>query len=286
VPEAIVTGYDGSDGARDALALARRLAEAGGRELVLVCVRAAGDGAGADAASLLEQAAAGARWDVVDEQSVALGLHQYAVAAAAGAIVVGSPERAAPGRIETGTVAERLLHGSPCAVALAPRGYAARGGEPVRRIVVGYTASDEARAALRTAAALARTWGAALRVVTVAPAAPEWSRDVPDYAEAARAGLRDELDRALRALASSVEVEGLVLEGDPAGRVLEQASGWADLIVTGSRGHGPARRVELGSVSTALLAGAEVPVIVTPRGAEAELGEPAAGSQRSPAATR
>ena len=64
-----------------------------------------------------------------------------------------------------------------------------------------------------------------------------------------------------------------MLEGDPTERVLEQANGWADLIVAGSRGHGPERRVLLGSVSAGLLARAEVPVIVTPRGADAELGE-------------
>jgi len=112
-----------------------------------------------------------------------------------------------------------------------------------------------------------------VRVVSVTGAAPAPSIDDADGA--ARRLAHADLDRALRALASSVPVEGHLLEGDPTDRVLEQASGWADLIVTGSRGHGPQRRVSLRSVSAGLLARAEVPVIVTPRGADTDLIEDA-----------
>ena len=41
-----------------------------------------------------------------------------------------------------------------------------------------------------------------------------------------------------------------------------------DLLVCGSRGYGPVRRVLLGTVSAALLRQASVPVLVTPRGGE------------------
>ena len=41
--------------------------------------------------------------------------------------------------------------------------------------------------------------------------------------------------------------------------------GDADLIVCGSRGYGPARRVLLGGVSARLLRAARVPVMVVPR---------------------
>jgi len=189
--------------------------------------------------------------------------------------VVGSPDRARPGRIETGTVAERLLHHSPCAVGLAPRGFAAAAGEGFGRIVVGYTASDEARAALRAAAGLARACGAVLRIVSVTGATGDEATATAPPSGAASAPAQADLDRSLRALASSVEVEGVLLDGDPTERVLEQARSWADLIVTGSRGHGPLRAPVLGSVSSELLKRAEVPVLVLPRGAETELGEPA-----------
>ena len=41
----------------------------------------------------------------------------------AGLIVVGSTGRGRAGRVLTGSTAERLLHGAPCPVALAPHGY-------------------------------------------------------------------------------------------------------------------------------------------------------------------
>lgn len=285
--DAIVAGYDGSPGARDAVALAARLAAATGRRLVLVCVRPPcvpewGEGATVNEQLIARRAqtvldAAPVDGDVerhlVADESIARGLRQFAEDEAAAAIVVGCPDRTRPGRIEAGTVAERLIHRSPCAVALAPRGYADEAGEGFRRIVVGYTQSDEARAALRTAAALARAGGAALRVVSVMAAAPGWTLDVPSGDASARELAHADLDRQLRALASSVPVEGRLLDGDPTERVLEQARGWADLIVAGSRGHGPTRALLLGSVSTGLLTRAEVPVLVTPRGADTELGE-------------
>jgi len=284
LPEAVIVGYDGSQGAGDALSLARMLASAAGRELLLVCVAlgaaaaaatAQGDAAGSPAVDeevLLAAAPVSAEIErrVVADESVAHGLRRVADAEGASAIVVGTPERALPGRIARGTVAEQLLHGSPCAVALAPRGQAERAG-PFRNIVVAYTASDEARAALRVAAGLAEASSATVRVVSVVGPAPSWHTDPAAWRTRARAVSREDLDRSLRALASTVAVEGRVLDGDPVDAVLESAHGWADLIVAGSRGYGPQRRVLLGSVSSGLLDRAEVAVLITPRGAETEL---------------
>jgi len=42
----------------------------------------------------------------------------------------------------------------------------------------------------------------------------------------------------------------------------------ADLLVCGSRGYGPVRRVLLGGVSARLLRRAAIPLLVVPRGAE------------------
>jgi nucleotide-binding universal stress UspA family protein len=192
--------------------------------------------------------------------SVARGLQVYADGEDAAATVVGCPERAGAGRIEVGTVAQHLLYASPCAVALAPRAYGARPADGFRRIVVGYNDSDEARAALRGAAGLGHACGATVRVVSVIA-----------HSGAGDGAAQADLDRALRGLASTVATEGLVLDGDPVGRLLEQAEAWADLIVVGSRGYGPVRQVLLGSVAAGLLRSAKVPVIVTPRGVDAEL---------------
>ena len=68
----------------------------------------------------------------------------------AAAIVIGSSHRGDLGRVFAGTTAERLLHGAPCPVLVAPRGYA--GGE-LRRIVVGHDGGEEAQGALEVALA-------------------------------------------------------------------------------------------------------------------------------------
>jgi nucleotide-binding universal stress UspA family protein len=58
-----------------------------------------------------------------------------------------------------------------------------------------------------------------------------------------------------------------VLVGDPA-RELAKASADFDLIVAGSRSHGPLRRALLGSATRRLLSDSACPVLVMPRGAE------------------
>jgi len=285
VRNAIAVGYDGSEGSADALALGTALAQATSHGLALVYVRplrlpemtADADArerklteraeavlAGAPAADVVVRA-------VVCDVAVASGLQQFAAAEGAATIVVGSPQYTDHGHIDTGAVAAALLHGAPCAVALAPRGYAAQPRAPFRRILVAYTTSEEARAALRAAAELGRACGATVRVVSVIGAVPSWTSEVSGYADAVRATVQEELDRSLRVLASTVECEGIVLAGDPVGLLLEQSRDWADLVIAGSRGYGHARRVLLGSVSTGLLSGAHVPVLVTPRGALTEL---------------
>jgi nucleotide-binding universal stress UspA family protein len=82
------------------------------------------------------------------------------------------------------------------------------------------------------------------------------------------------LDTALGGLANTVAVDGVILGGDLAACLLEQAASGVDLIITGSRGFGVARQVALGSVSSKLVERSPVPVLVVPR-----------GSDRDPAAT-
>lgn len=272
----VVVGYDGSDGARDALALAGVLASASARPVVLVDVYPPDLPDWSEEADRREQryarmhevlasapAAPALERHAVRGRSVAEGLKLYAEDADASAIVVGSPARAGLGHTTPGTVAQQLLHGSPCAVALAPRGFAERGHSELKRILVGYVDSEEARSALRAAERLAHASGALVRVVAVAPQA-HGRRD------AEREALAANLDEAVGALVRTVAGEGVLVEGDPADALLAETDG-TDLIVTGSRGYGPTRQVLLGSVTARLLSRADAPVLVMPRGAESEL---------------
>lgn len=285
MPGEVIVGFDGSERSHDALALARLLAQAAGRRLALVNVyfsddpEEAGTGAADDprrARALeplrLADVPEDAERLAVAGLSPAHGLQRCAELREAAAIVVGSSSSAAPGQVEAGSVAQFLLHGCPCAVCLAPSGYARKGAPRLEQIAVGYVDSDEARAALRAAAGLAHAAGA--RVVVVSAVVQEAEREER----------RRQLEEALGALANTVSVAGSLVEGDPAQALLRQCSdGGADLIVTGSRGRGPKRQVTLGSVSVRLLSGAPVPVVVLPRAAAAELVAPAPSAPKTAA---
>jgi nucleotide-binding universal stress UspA family protein len=150
------------------------------------------------------------------------------------------------------------LQGAPCAVALAPWGYARREEHRVERVVVGFDGSDEARLALTDATELAGLLGARLELVGVVPPLPIPD---PDLADAAVAELRRLLEDAAPP-GSAVTV----VSGEPAEELARAASGPGDLLAVGSRGYGPLKRVLLGSVSAALVRGAaRCPLLVRPR---------------------
>jgi nucleotide-binding universal stress UspA family protein len=125
-------------------------------------------------------------------------------------------------------------------------------------IGVAYDGSAESSAALDAALALARDTGMPLRVLTVEPGGlshPILPHPVP-------AG--EVLGRLAVGLAGDVDVEISRFHGDPA-HILARQSERLGLLICGSRGRGPLRRVMLGSVSSAVLRSAACPVVVVPR---------------------
>src|SRR6185436_12526898 len=83
----------------------------------------------------------------IAEVSPAKGIQTVAAKEGASLIVIGSSGRGGTGRVLAGTTAERLLHGAPCPVAVAPAGYAAT-DHAIATIAVGYDGSPESEAAL------------------------------------------------------------------------------------------------------------------------------------------
>ena len=189
-------------------------------------------------------------------------------------IVVGSSHRNPIGRLLAGSVARGTLSGAPCPVAVASRGYEEK---PFGVIGVGFDESPEARIALRIAARLARRAGARLRIVqavsppleVVAPMYPvtyashEWDA----YGEREIAMAREVVEGAAADLGPDLVASGEVALGR-ARKELTALSEDVDLLVMGSRGWGPARRVLLGGTSHHLVHHAACPVLVVPRGAE------------------
>jgi nucleotide-binding universal stress UspA family protein len=244
----ILVGYDGRPGGRDALALAGGLAAIEGAELVL-CVALELDPLATPAhayeramAEADERLSASAR-EVLGETPFRLraiggvsaprALHEVAEDESADVIVLGSTHRGGLGRVLPGSVGERLLHGAPCAVLVAPSGFAGRGRLQIERIGVGYDGRTESSHARTAAAALAEQLGASLEPITVTEGAGTEPADPSDAAE-----------------------------------VLVKRSGELDLLVVGSRGYGPVRHALLGSVTRKLMQAAACPVLVVPRPAE------------------
>jgi nucleotide-binding universal stress UspA family protein len=284
MPARIVVGVEGSARSEDGLALARLLARLHGGELVLVNAYPHDPTAGGipnpeyeayvrgRSAELLAGYGADARTVSVASLSPARALHEVAEREGASLIVVGPTHRAAPGRVATGSVADRLLSGAPCPIAAAPAGYAAAGDPGVARVGVAFVRTDAGHSALRAGAALARAAGAGLEVLAVADptvVAPDaWARraDLSELVEAQHAVLRQGIDEALEQLGDGVAALARVLEGRPAD-VLCAESLRLDLLVCGSRAYGPATSVLVGGVSKHVMHHAACPVLVVPRAA-------------------
>jgi nucleotide-binding universal stress UspA family protein len=188
--------------------------------------------------------------------------------------VLGSTHRGALGRVLPGSVASHLLHGSPCAVAVAPAGYAGSSGGHMRSIAVAYDGSPAASAALDAATHLALAAGATIRVVSVAaPAAAGWVGAGMYYtvtAVAERGVRQEDMNKVLPTLPAEVRADGRILDGDPAPQIVDECEKGVDLLVIGSRGYGTVGRVLLGSVSSSVLRSAPCPVLVVPQAATSD----------------
>jgi len=275
----ILVGFDGSDGGRDALALTRTLASISGATVVVATVipygpfpvgfEALEGDAATKAEPLIEEAREGLVGIAVESRSFGGGSPAWVMTYLAeeedvDAIVVGSPHRGAVGRALIGSTAEGLLHGAPCPVVAAPRGYAAEAPASIRLIAVAYDGNPESKAALRRAEALARDTGAAIRVLTVV-APPVALPGVVGYTPALPPEPEKILEEATGALDPQLTVDGRCLSGPVATTLAEACEDGVDLLLAGSRRYGPVTRVLLGSVSTGLIHKAPCPVMVVPR---------------------
>jgi nucleotide-binding universal stress UspA family protein len=90
---------------------------------------------------------------------VGRGLHEFADSEQADLLVIGSCRRGLLGRVTIGDDTSDALNAAPCAVAIAPLGYAEHPAA-LSEIGVAYNGSPESEAALAVARALAAQHGA------------------------------------------------------------------------------------------------------------------------------
>jgi nucleotide-binding universal stress UspA family protein len=290
VPAKIVIGFDGTDSGEDALALGLLLARSTGAVPLVAVIHAEEYPIGVgrvDAewvAYLHEQAEAtlgrarrlvgrdrGAEFREVSAPSESRGLHDLAEEEQAELVVVGSSRRGPFGRTFPGSTGDRLLQGSSCPVAVAPRGLRESPPERLATIAVAYLDTPDAGHALQVAVALAERVGARLLLVSVMPRPgevhlPVIGRDAEEaFVASSREAFRRALDDGLARVGGRVEAAAQLLEGGAVDTLATLDPRDADLLVCGSRAYGPLRRVLLGGVSSRLLRRAALPLLVVPR---------------------
>lgn len=270
-----------------ALELACRLARSGGRRLHVVSVLPSGWGnlarrgheadaaeegarAAAEARSYLE--AAGVEGDVVCTfgRSVPQVLLDAVEATSAKMLVLGSGTDTGLGRIDVSSKVGRLLHSSPVAVGLAPRGHRAQGTR-VDRVTCAFRDVESSRRALSGAAHIAGIYDADLRAVTFGV---EPRRMYPAEVSGAEEMVLDTWRRqASSALETAVrDLDTPVVDTEIAvGRSWDDALHgvtWdeGDLLVVGSSSTIRLAQVFLGSSATKIVQHSPVPVVVLPGG--------------------
>jgi nucleotide-binding universal stress UspA family protein len=207
--------------------------------------------------------------------SPAATLHELAERKDAAVVVIGASRRGTVSRALPDAVTDRLLHGAPCAVAVAPPGFSMDDARELpRTIAVAFTDTAEGHAALAAGCRLAEQGGGVVRVLVVAEPIDLAVAGVLDHVALADARERTDqraeqtLRAGLEAVPAELSGDGEILSGRPA-EALAMASADVDVIVCGSRGYGPLRTLLAGSTSHALVRKAACPVVVVPRGMSA-----------------
>ncbi len=273
----VLVGVDGKASGGDAIALAARLADPDG-QLTLAHVhpgrlspsRAISPGLvrGEREASetLLARERASAELDAgllsIEALSPGCGLHVQAEEEDADLLVVGSCSRGVFGRAMLGDDTREALNGAPCAVAIAARGYAERSA-PIAKIGVAYNGSPESTAALALARELAAgASGATLHALEVVslPSVAYTGIMSPVIGEDIELMLQEASDR----MGQLPDLDGRAVYG-LAGEELASFGDEVDLLIVGSRGYGPVKRLVLGSTSTFLQRHARCSLLVLPR---------------------
>jgi nucleotide-binding universal stress UspA family protein len=258
----LVVAYDGSEGAKLALAWAKEIAGLHGSEVIIantfapVNIGGASIGYGwyADYTELYEKAEKWAR-SIADEtaselRAVEIKAKAYTLEGSAGTqiaklareqhadlLLIGASRHSAVGRLFLGSSAMSLVEQAPCSVLVA------RNSPPIRRMLVATDGSNVSYRAVAHALGIASELNAELVV--------EHVLEYPEQAEELHPeGLLKNIIKKIQLPAAPPRVRYLMDVGNPATRILHRAREEdVGLIVVGSHGRGVVERMFVGSVS-------------------------------------
>ena len=275
----VVVALAGGEHDADALALARVMQTAVGRDLLLAHVipppplgrgvtgyAIAARREGRELLSrAVEQSAPGSQARLLETWPAAFALSQLAEDHSASMLVLGSTHQGLAGSVVPGGTASHVVRRARYPIAVAPTGYARTSSTPISAIGVAYdgtTASDQALAAAIPAAS---KLGVPLRLYHAIYKLSDdrsWDR----YRKTMHQAAQRVLDRGLRQVPDHIVRTSLVLEGDPAGVIADTASDeHVGLLYVGSRGYGPLREAVAAGVSGWVLHVARCPVVIVAR---------------------
>lgn len=270
----VLVGVDGRSGGEDAVVLARQLAAPGAR-VTLANIYGSTSWPPRSGAMFLDEQREDAQAFLARERdrwpgattvcacaaTVGRGLHELAAHRDADLLVVGSSHRGIPGKVLIGDDTRAAFNGAPCAIAIAPHGYLMLERSLVR-IGVGYNATPESERALAAARAIAEHTGSRITAMwVISPEDVRLEAPLPADWPSAGTAMTDQTQRELDALPG---VQGVAIQGGPREELASLATE-VDLLIVGSRGHGPMGGLLHGSVSSYLERHAESALLILPR---------------------
>jgi nucleotide-binding universal stress UspA family protein len=284
----VVIGYDGSEASEDAVAFGLTWCRSTGDVPIVATVYPDEHPLGAgrvdaewatyvrqQAEAIQDKARAtvgdAALYRNVASTSAAHGLADLAEDVEAVVVIMGTAQETGLSRALLGSTTERLLHGATAPVTIVPPGWRKSAPDRISNIGVAYVDTRDAREALRVAVRVALRIPAQLTLYSVLGQSSERYSYLAGrtgeqaVVEKGRESFGKALDFAAAGVPPELEPRTVLLEGAVVESLAALGPDDVDLLVCGSRGYGPGRRVLLGGVSSPLIRRARLPVTVVPR---------------------
>jgi nucleotide-binding universal stress UspA family protein len=207
----------------------------------------------------------------VASTSAAHGLADLAEDVEAVMLIVGTTQETGLSRTLLGSSTERLLHGATAPVTVVPPGWRQSAPDRISSIGVAYVDTRDGREALQVAVRVALRIPARLTLYSILGQSSErysylvGRTDEQAFVDKARDSYGKALEFAAAGVPPELEPRTVLLEGAVVESLAALGPDDVDMLVCGSRGYGPVRRVLLGGVSSPLIRRAQLPVTVVPR---------------------